>query len=355
MTGLPSTERLLGSRLRRVDPDLLLIAALLLGLVLLGSIALSVGRFPVPLATVWRILLSHVVPLEPSWTLSEQRVVELSRAPRVLLAMFIGGGLALSGATLQGVFRNPLVSAQILGVSSGASFGGALMILLGLGWAALVGGAMASGLLALVAVFLLGRARGQGTVLMIVLAGTVTGAFFSALVSFLTYIADPNSGLPAIVFWLLGSLATATYTKVAVAAITGGIGSAVILALRWQLNVLSLGDEDASALGIKPDRIRWALLVAVAGIVAGAVAVSGVIGWVGLVVPHAVRMLTGADHRRLLPLTLLSGAAFLTLMDTVARTLSAREIPVGILTALLGAPIFFLLLWQTRGRGWSGD
>jgi iron complex transport system permease protein len=190
-------------------------------------------------------------------------------------------------------------------------------------------------------------------VLVIVLAGVVIGAFFSALVSLITYVADPYSQLPAIVFWLLGSLATATYGKVLTAVVPIALGVAVVLALRWRINVLSLGDEDAAALGLRPERLRWLLLAAVAAIVAGAVAVSGVIGWVGLVIPHLGRMWVGPDHRVLLPVTLLMGAGYLTVIDTVSRILTAGEIPLGVLTAVIGAPVFFVLLRRNGNQAWS--
>jgi iron complex transport system permease protein len=246
-----------------------------------------------------------------------------------------------------------LVSPQVIGVSSGASFGGALALVLGLGTGYLVGSAFVFGMAALGVVFLVTAGRGGASMLMIVLGGVVTGSFFSALVSLLTFLADPYSTLPTIVFWLLGSLATATFGKVLVAAVPVLLGTAVLVALRWRINVLSLGDEDAAAVGIRPRPVRWTLLSAVALIVAGAVAVSGVIGWVGLVIPHLVRMWVGPDHRVLLPVSFLVGAAFLVTVDTLARTVSATEIPLGVLTALVGAPAFFVLLRQNRDRIWD--
>jgi iron complex transport system permease protein len=246
-----------------------------------------------------------------------------------------------------------LVSPQVIGVSSGASFGGALALVLGLGTGYLVGSAFVFGMAALGVVFLVTAGRGGASMLMIVLGGVVTGSFFSALVSLLTFLADPYSTLPAIVFWLLGSLATATFGKVLVAAVPVLLGTAVLVALRWRINVLSLGDEDAAAVGIRPRPVRWTLLSAVALIVAGAVAVSGVIGWVGLVIPHLVRMWVGPDHRILLPISFLVGGAFLVTVDTLARTVSAGEIPLGVLTALVGAPAFFVLLRRNRDRIWD--
>jgi iron complex transport system permease protein len=188
---------------------------------------------------------------------------------------------------------------------------------------------------------------------MVVLGGVVIGSFFSALVALTTYVADPYTTLPAIVFWLLGSLATATYTQVGVAMGPIGVGTVVLLLVRWRINLLSLGDDDASALGIRPARVRWLVLVSAALIVAGAVAVSGVIGWVGLVIPHFARMWVGPDHRLLLPVSFLLGAAYLVAVDTLARTVTAGEIPLGVLTALIGAPVFFVLLRRNRDRIWD--
>ena len=290
------------------------------------------------------------VPAESSGT--EQNVVPLVRLPRVLLALLVGGGLAVGGAALQAIFRNPLVSPQIIGVSAGASFGGALALLLGLGTGFLVAGLrVRHGGPRLL--FLITSGRGGTPMLMIVLGGVVTGSFFSALVALVTYLADPYTTLPAIVFWLLGSVATATFAKVLVARSPVLGGAVVLLALRWRINVLSLGDEDAAALGLRPRPLRWAVLVAVALIVAGAVAVSGAVSWVGLVIPHLARMWVGPDHRVLLPVSFLLGGAYIVLVDTIARTATAGEIPLGVLTALIGAPVFFVLLRRNRDRIWE--
>jgi iron complex transport system permease protein len=316
-------------------------------------VALSVGRFPVPFPSVVRTLLSHVVPVDPPASPVEQNVVWLVRLPRVVLALLVGGGLGIAGAGLQATFRNPLVSPDIVGVSSGASFGGALALLLGLGSVALVGGAFVFGLLALAILFAVTTVREGTPMLMIVLGGVVTGSFFSALVALVTYLADPYTTLPAIVFWLLGSVATATYTDDLVAVLPIAAGTAVLLLLRWRINVLSLGDEDAAALGVQPHRLRWTVLVASALIVSGAVAVSGVIGWVGLVIPHLARMWVGPDHRVLLPVSFLLGAVYLIAIDTVARTATPGEIPLGVLTALIGAPAFFILLRRNREKVWD--
>ena len=328
------------------------LAVAALALAATGCVALAVGRFPVSVGQVLEILRSEVAGAAPAEQAARD-VVLLVRLPRILLAVLVGGGLAVCGAALQAVFRNPLVSPQIIGVSSGASFGGALAIVLGLGSAMLVGFAFAFGLVAILVVYAVTRGSEGAPMLMVVLAGVVTGSFFSALVSLLTYVADPYDQLPAIVFWLLGSLATATFAKVGLAALPVLAGSLLLVLLRWRINVLSLGDDDAAAVGLRPAPARWTVLGAVALVVAGAVAVAGVVSWVGLVVPHLVRMWVGPDHRVLLPATFLVGGVFLLVIDTVARTLTAGEIPLGVLTALIGAPVFFALLRRNRQRLWD--
>ncbi|MDQ0213134.1 FecCD family ABC transporter permease [Arthrobacter bambusae] len=351
----PARERSrLAPRDQRREPAVVVpIGLAALFLVAAGLLALAVGRYSVPLGHVVEILASRLAPVPNEASGTEQNVVLLVRMPRILLAALVGGGLALGGAALQAVFRNPLVSPEIIGVSAGASFGGALALLLGLESALLVAGSFAFGLIALAILFLITSGRGGTPMLMVVLGGVVTGSFFSALVALVTYVADPDTTLPAIVFWLLGSVATATFTKVLVAVIPILGGAVVLLALRWRINVLSLGDDDAAALGVRPRPLRWVVLLAVALIVAGAVAVSGAVSWVGLVIPHLARMWVGPDHRVLLPVSFLLGAAYIVLVDTVARTATAGEIPLGVLTALIGAPVFFLLLRRNRERIWE--
>jgi iron complex transport system permease protein len=327
-----------------------LFAALGGAVLVVGIGALAVGRYSVPVPDVFAILAGQVFSLHHTWSATDQDVVLLLRLPRVLLTMLVGGALALCGAVLQAVLRNPVADPQLLGVSYGASFGGALAILLGLSTAALVGGAFGLGMVVLVVVFVLGRSSGPAPTLTIVLSGIVTGAFFSALVSFTTYLANPETQLQSIVFWLLGSFATSTYSDDLVAGAPILLGAAVVLALRWRVNVLSLGDDDARSLGVNPQATRWCLLVAVAVMSSASVAVSGAIGWVGLVTPHLARPFAGADHRRLLPASALIGAGYLTFMDTLARTVLPSELPVGILTAVVGAPSFFLLLRRHHRR-----
>lgn len=346
-----------GERLAR-RRDVLMIMMLVGVLIITIICCLALGRYIVSFGTVSQILLDRVPGLSmmipETWSVTQERVVTLVRGPRVTEAVLIGACLAVCGTAMQAAFRNPLVNPQILGVSSGASFGGVVAIALGLSSALLVSLALAGGMIVLLLVWAISRTNG-GAALTVVLTGVIVSAFFSALVSVVTYLADPYETLPSIVFWLMGSLASATWASVPVVAITTLLGMAVIVPLRWRLNLLTLGDEEAEGLGVRVVLLRWIVLVATAVMVAGAVSVSGVIGWIGLVIPHAARLLVGADHRILVPASALMGATYLLVIDTVARTATAGEIPLGALTALIGAPVFFILLRSNQARMWSYD
>lgn len=314
--------------------------------------SLASGRYPIPIGHVVAILWSAVFDTAATWTPTESMVVGTVRLPRVLVAAVAGAGLALSGAVLQGIFRNPLVGPQTIGASSGAALGGAVAILAaGFGpWVPF--GAFVGAALALAAVLAIHRGDALSPILALVLAGVVVGAFCGALVGLATYLADPETRLPGLVFWLLGSFSAATWPRLGLIAPCTAAAAIVLLGMRWRINVLSLGDEEARALGIDPPRDRLIVLAAVCVAVSAQVAVSGAIGWVGLVIPNLARMLIGADHRRLLPASALMGATFLVAADTVARTLTPAEIPVGIITAIVGTPIFAWLLRRTaRQRG----
>ena len=327
-------------------------------LILLGAsmlLSLGIGRFSVSVSNVISILLGNILPIEPTWKPVEERVVELIRMPRILIAALAGAGLAVAGAALQGVFRNPLVGPQIIGVSSGAAFGGALAILVSESQVLLIGAAFGFGMLAMLVVYTISRQQGRASILMLVLSGIVTSAFFSALVSITKFVADPDDKLPAIVFWLMGSFASASYEKVLLIGIPVVSGALVVYLMRFQINILSLGDEEAQSLGLKVERTRWIVLVAVALISAAVVAAAGIVGWVGLVIPHFARLLTGANHNVLIPAAALIGAIYLIHVDNVAPASIAAEIPVGIITALLGAPVFAYLLRQAANKGWTSE
>ncbi|WP_445488131.1 FecCD family ABC transporter permease [Rhodopseudomonas sp. RCAM05734] len=306
--------------------------------------ATASGRYQVPFAKVIAILAARLVDVTPTWTPTDAIVVETVRLPRVLMAVVAGAGLALCGAVLQGLFRNPLVGPQTIGVSSGAALGGVVAILfVGFGGYVYVG-AFAGAALALLAVLAIHRSDSISPVLTLVLAGVVVSAFCAALVGLATYLADPETKLSDIVFWLLGSFGSATWQNLALISICTGVAAVILLGMRWRINVLSLGDEEARTLGVHPARDRLILLAATCLAISAQVAVSGTIGWVGLIIPNLARTLVGADHRRLLPASALMGAIFLVVADTLARALTAAEIPVGIVTAIVGTPVFAVLL-----------
>ncbi|MCM2474394.1 iron ABC transporter permease [Rhizobium sp. CG5] len=306
--------------------------------------AIGAGRFSVDVARIGEILLAAMLNQGAAPTQMDERIVLLVRLPRVLLAALSGAALAVGGAALQGVFRNPLVSPQVLGISQGAAFGGALAILFGYSGVVLLGMAFILGLLALILVGLLARINGRTEVITVILAGMIVGALFAALVSVVQFVADPNTSLPAIVYWLMGSFSTATWPRLWLAVPGMGLGLFVVWLLRYRLNLLALEEQEARSLGVNPDRERWYIFIAISLMTGTSVAVAGIVGWIGLVVPHAARILVGEDHRALIPASALLGAAYLTFIDTMARTLTAAEIPLGVLTALVGAPVFGYLL-----------
>jgi len=314
-------------------------------------ISLSLGRYSISIGTAFGILLSHILPVvEPTWTGIEEMVVIQIRLPRVLLAMLVGASLAIAGASFQGLFRNPLVSPGILGVSAGAGFGACLGILMFGEPIAIKLLAFVFGILAVIAAYMISKLKTGSSLLMLVLAGVIIGAFFTALIGIMQYVADPEEQLPAMVFWLMGSMAQASFKDLLWGAPPILIGISILLLLRWRINVLSLGEEEAQSLGINTQRLRWLVIAAATAVTASAVSMTGIVGWVGLVIPHVGRMLVGPNHKVLLPASISIGATYLLLIDNVARTATAAEIPLSILTAIIGAPFFAWLLRRTGGR-----
>jgi iron complex transport system permease protein len=311
--------------------------------------SLFVGRFPVSPAQVAHILYAQVFPSAVDWPRSVQTIVLEIRLPRAVLAMLVGAGLSISGAAYQGMFRNPLVSTDILGVTAAAGFGAAVALLLSRDPAQLQLIAFAFGLAGVGMTYALARVYRTTPALMLVLSGVVVAAFFSALLSGAKYIADPESKLPAITYWLLGSLNAASLRSLAVALPPILAGSVGLLLVRWKLNILAMGDEEARSLGVRTEWLKGIVIACTTVITAAAVSVCGIVGWVGLVIPHVGRMLVGPDHRDLLPATLSIGATYLLFIDDIARSISSTEIPLGILTAVVGAPFFAYLLRRTRG------
>jgi iron complex transport system permease protein len=311
--------------------------------------SLFVGRFNILPGEVMRILASRFVSVSADWPASVETIVLQIRLPRAILAMFVGAGLSLSGAAFQGMFRNPLVSADILGVTAASAFGAALALLLSRGAVEVELTAFLFGMLGVALTYLLARTYRGTPMLMLVLSGIIVAAFFSALLSGAKYVADPESKLPAITYWLLGSLNGSSMRSLAIALPPIILGAVGLMLVRWQLNVLSMGNEEAASLGLRTERLNALIIVCTTLITAAAVAVSGIVGWVGLVVPHIARMWAGPDHRTLLPAAASIGATYLLIIDDMARSVSASEIPLGILTAILGAPYFAYLLRKTRG------
>jgi iron complex transport system permease protein len=328
--------------MRRLETPLLLAAVML---VFVGSFL--VGRFHLSPADVLGALFGR-----DGVSATIHAVVMDVRLPRIGAALLVGAGLSLSGACYQGVFRNPLVSPFILGVSAGAGFGAALAILFVPQPVAVPLSAFVFGLLSVGMCFALARSYRAAPTLVLVLSGIVVGALFSALLSLLKYVADPESRLPLIEFWLLGSLSGVTRRDLWLLLALFLPCAGVLWSLRWRLNLLALGDDEARSLGVNAGRLRWVVILAATLIAASTVAVAGIIGWVGLVIPHAARILVGADFRRVLPASAALGACYLMLVDDLARTLTQAELPIGVLTAIVGAPVFALLLRRAK-LGWA--
>jgi iron complex transport system permease protein len=331
----------------------LVVLGALAALAVLVVIAFSVGRFPVSSSELASLLWAKLTGAGHSLDPTIETVILEIRGPRVAGALLIGAALAAAGAAYQNLFRNPLVSPDILGVSAGAAVGAVLGILFSLSVVMIQSLAFAFGLAAVALVYLTANAvRGHDPLLLLVLAGVVVGSLLGACVALMKYLADPYNQLPAITFWLLGSLASASPEDVWSALPLMLLGLAPLWLLRWRINLLSLDDEEARALGVETGRVRLMVIVAATLMTSAAVAISGVIGWIGLVIPHFARLTVGPDFSRLLPASILLGAAFLLAVDTLARTVAQIEIPLGVLTALIGTPLF---LWQlaTARRGWQ--
>lgn len=331
---------------------ILLPASFIAGPIVIILISLFIGRYPLSIMEALAVL-GYKMGLDLNTSPTHINVVWDIRLPRAILGAMVGASLAVSGAAFQGMFRNPLVSSGILGVSSGAGFGASLAIILFQGqFIYIYLFAFGFALLAVVLSYLIGFTYKSTPTIMLVLGGVIVSAIFSSLVSLLKYIADPYEQLPSIVFWLMGSLASARFLDIIIASIPMSIGVLGLIAMRWRLNILSMGDSEAQALGVNIFFTKGLAILFATLATAGAVCVSGVIGWVGLVIPHIGRMLVGNNNVVLIPVSLSIGACYLVIVDNLARTLTGSEIPLGILTSLIGAPFFIYLLKRTKGRGW---
>ena len=324
---------------------------LIMGLVLILCVLASftMGRYPVSLPELLGVLGNKLgLPITPFWTASVEAAVWNIRLPRVILSVLVGACLAAAGGAYQGVFQNPMASPDILGASAGAGFGAALAILLGASSMWITVGAFAASLVTVALVFTVSRHARGDRVLGLVLAGIMVSSLFQSGTSFLKLVADPNNQLPQITYWLMGSLSGAKWEDIGFVLIPMLCGLIPLLLLRWQLNVITMGDDEARAMGVDPRKIRLWIAVCSTLVTASAVSVSGMIGWVGLVIPHMMRRLVGSDYRFLMPASMLGGGIFLLIVDNVSRNATASGIPIGILTAFIGAPFF---LWLITGKG----
>ena len=325
------------------------IAVLIAGLLL----AFTVGRYPVSLAELAHVLISKLTGGPSHVSQAVESVIWQVRGPRVLVAVMVGAALAVAGTAFQGLFRNPLVSPDILGASSGAALGAVIGIFFSLGIVAIQGLAFIGGLVAVAAVYFIGSmVRSRDPILVLVLTGVVVGALLGAGVGLVKYLADPYNQLPAMTFWLLGSLSATSTADLLPLFGPVALGSAALIALRWRMNVMSLPEEEARALGVATGPLRIVIVAAATLVTSASVATAGIIGWVGLVVPHLARSLVGPDFARLVPAAAILGGGYLLLIDTLARTVAQVEIPLGILTAVIGTPFFIWLLTGVQ-RNWS--
>ena len=319
--------------------------------VIVASVAaLFIGRYPVSPRELVGALFPFAFPSIPVSEMTRNVILTI-RLPRVLLAILSGAGLSVSGAAFQALFANPLATPDTLAVATGSSFGAVVGLLFGLNGITVQICALAAGLAAILLVYSVGRIGRENSVVMLILAGMVISSLFSALVSLVKFTADPQDKLPQITFWLLGSLSGVSMKSLAVGAPAVILGIIVIYLLRWRLNAISLSEDEARSLGINVFRFRIIIIVASTLATAGIVSMCGIIGWVGLLVPHICRMAVGNDNRNVVPLSIAFGAVFMVVIDTLARSMLQTEISVSILTAIIGAPFFIFLLRKTAGSG----
>ena len=308
-----------------------------------------IGKYPINPLLVIKVSLSKILPMEANWPEQVETVIFNIRMPRVIMGAIIGGGIACAGAVYQGIFQNPMASPDILGAANGSAFGAALGLTLGIGYNGISISAFFFGLIAVGIVYAISRKVRFNPALGLILSGIMVGSLFSAGVSFLKLVADPTNTLPAITYWLMGSLSSIKEIDVVTAGPIILIALIPIFICRWRLNLLTLGDEEAKAMGVDCKKIRFLMIICATLITAASVAVSGLIGWVGLVIPHLARMIVGSDYRSLLPASAFLGGSFLIMVDNLARTITTSEIPIGILTAFVGAPVFLYLI-MLEGR-----
>ena len=320
--------------------------------VAIGILSICSGRYPVPLKSVFGALWQWITAKPSGVTVEEMTIITGIRLPRTVMGAFVGAALAASGTAFQGIFRNPLVSSGILGVSSGASLGAAISILVFANFILTPLFAFTFGLLAVLLSYMVGKIHNTTTAVTLVLGGTIISSIFSSLLALVKYIADPLNQLPAITFWTMGSLASTLYANVRFAVIPIIAGIIILLLNSWNINILSMGDNEAGTLGLNVGATKLMVILGATLATAGAVCVSGTVGWVGLIVPHIARIFTGNDNRKLMPVSISMGACFLMIIDILCRVITNAEIPLGIMTSIIGGPFFIYLIKKKKGHGW---
>lgn len=310
--------------------------------------SLKIGRYPIKNIDILNIFIN---PSSVDETI--KTIIFKIRLPRILCGILIGAGLSLAGASYQGLFKNPMVSPAILGASSGAGFGASLGILLSFNMIAIQLISFLFGLIAVIIVYLISLSmKTSDKSLSLILSGIIINTLFTSLISLVKYVADPSDKLPAISFWLMGSLSAVDMNDFYILLISSVLSIIPIFLLRWRMNVMSLGDEEAKALGLNVNFMRIIIVSASSLITASAVSVAGLIGWIGLVIPHLARMIVGPDFRKLIPITIVLGASYLIIVDDISRSIFSVEIPLGILTSIIGAPFFIYLMGKNK-KGWN--
>ncbi|MDD3363371.1 MAG: iron ABC transporter permease [Syntrophomonas sp.] len=327
-----------------------------LGILLIVTVLISlvIGRYGISLHQMLDIIQSWITGKENPNNHEAEVVISIIRVPRILLAILVGAALSASGAAYQGLFKNPMVSPDLLGVSAGAGVGASIALLLSFSYLGVQLMAFVFGLGAVFLVLGLSSAigRGNGSLLIMVLAGTVISALFASFTSLAKYLADADAKLPELTFWLMGSFAkSGSYKNVLVLLIIMLITGLPLFLLRWKINVLSFGEEEAQAMGVNTKRLTIIIILCSTMLTASSVALCGMISWVGLIMPHIARLLVGPNYKSLLPTAMLGGSVFMLAVDNIARSLIAGEIPIGVLTSMIGAPIFIYLLFKGR-RSW---
>ncbi len=343
----------IGTESRRQQKTALVVVLLVVVLILSSIISFAIGRYALKIPEIFSIIAHKLFGTAAGYPEASETVLINVRTPRLLAAIFVGGALSAAGASYQGLFRNPMVSPDLLGASAGAGFGAALALLHDRSMLEVQLIAFVCGIVAVIITYLVGNkvSRGDNTTLSLVLTGLVVSALFQAFITIIKYVADPNDKLPLITYWLMGGLNGVMLDDLPMLIIPIVIGLVPMLLLRYKLNLLAFGDDEARAIGVDAKKLRLIFIVTATLVTSASVAASGMIGWVGLVIPHLARMLVGPNYKTLLPVSLLMGGIFMLIIDNITRCLFSVELPLSVLTALFGAPFFLSLLMKGK-KGW---